>query len=111
MAFDADRFLKVAAGSALLAVGGGVGFYYGVHLPGLAAQKEEAKQTESEQRRNRYNICISNADNEYSFHWDSECDLLKKEKDCALPGYASSRVERFREENKERCMEEFKAGV
>lgn len=108
---NADAFLKITAGLALVSIGGGIGFYYGIHLPRLTEKKEIIKERDAQSRRDRYNVCISVADQQHSSHWDSECELLKQSEDCALPPYASSRVERFREEAKERCMEEFKAGV
>ncbi len=108
---NADAFLKVCAGISLISIGTGVGFYYGIHLPRFVEHREMSRKSEADERRARYKSCLASAEDQYFSHWNAECNLIKKEEECALPVYVYSRIERTRDQSLKICIDKFKAGV
>jgi hypothetical protein len=125
MAFDADKFLKVAVGVGVLMAGSGVGYHFGVYLPQIermkversdrvARERQELADSKERERKARYDSCLQEAIDAYETNWSNACKingLNNKSADCSLPRDSADRLEKFRKSDEESCLEEFKLGV
>jgi hypothetical protein len=124
MAGPIDTFLKLCVGISLLGAAGSVGYYYSVYLPSRdaqldrdrrleAAHAEYSRQAEQEriaaEKRDAevrsaaareasqatYQVCIQNAEANYSGTWATNCKRIseqnaKSNKDCLTQGSTKS---------------------
>jgi len=125
MALDADKFLKIAVGLGILTAGVGVGYHYVIYVPAadrakverserLASEREEAADQINRERRERYNSCISDAEENYNRGWNSDCKTLgidKRRDDCILPEFNVNSWNKLLKDDKAKCLEEFKSGI
>lgn len=58
-------------------------------------------------QKDHLNECLSDAEESYRKNWDRQCKAMGSKKDCQLPAYRATTVEKWRTEEKNRCMEKF----
>lgn len=97
-----DDVLKLAVAAGILSAGIGVGYYYGLHLPGRdervqleeTERRREARASEEqaqERRQESYRSCMVSAEADYSSRWDASCKrnaerAAQNRKDCMTRG-------------------------
>lgn len=72
---------------------------------------EEERRTELANQvrmEKMYDDCRESAYQMYQDDWNKSCELLKKEKDCALPSYYSNQHDEKREKDEENCVKLYK---
>lgn len=125
MAFDADRFLKVAVGLGILTAGVGVGYHYGIYLPQserlkierserIAREQKEANDSKESKRKERYISCLDLAYENYRDGWEQDCKRNgydNRGPNCSLPKYNADSWNKGYKEDRDQCLDEFKLGV
>ena len=74
MSESGGGFFKAAIGTGVLAAGLGVGFYFGIYLPGRDQVRTSAMAE-----------CMKAAYDDYTKDWETSCAQLKMGKNCKLP--------------------------
>jgi hypothetical protein len=164
-----DTFVKLCVGVSLLGAAGSIGYYYTVYLPSrdaqfdrdrrleaarveysrqaeqarLAAEKRDAEKEQAAAReavQARYQNCVRQAENLYSFSWANQCkstadkaarelkDCLSQvtlsksscetiyggrdsSPNCALPRPVGSDLSDTLDKSRRRCLDESRAGL
>ena len=86
-----DKVLKLATIVAVLMAGGGALHYFVMYLPAaedkkrvLAATELRKREVEMAQVKNKFNICVVSAKNDYNTSWDDYCEARGLKRDCPL---------------------------
>ena len=70
--------------------------------------QEDSRQ---ERLQEKYEDCIDNAYKEYLSQWNSNCKILKMEDECSLPMDYSDLLEKRKNYEEKKCMEEYENGM
>jgi hypothetical protein len=108
---DARKFLIVALGIGLLAAGAGLGYYYGIYLPGSNNRIEDEKRQIKEISKIKYQNCIIVANKTFDFDFRLNCNNLYQKNECDLPMNIVNNIENRTDRIRKRCIEEFELGL
>ena len=125
MVFDADKFLKVAVGVGILTAGVGVGYHYGIYRPNadrakverserLAREQRQDSESRDDLRRERYDRCLQEAQEDYNRGWAADCKSIginNKKENCFLPEFNVNSWNNILKSDRKTCLDEFKAGA
>jgi len=72
----------------------------------LEKEREEEK-ADKERREYLLEECLQQTYDAYKEFWDSECEILGKEKDCWLPSWNAERCDKYHKEMKDDCFKKY----
>ena len=110
MGGDVDKLVKISIVVASLLAGFGVFYHYVIYLPDV----EQLRIDKEHKVKSAYNACVVNAQKSYSAQWEGECKAIAKpgakagSEQCRLPGFIAERVNKLRDDDLARCIEEAK---
>lgn len=70
----------------------------------LPEKKLAQAKAETERKESKMRICMMIASNDYDTSWESNCDMLNRGKDCALPVYLADDLNEVLKDDKDRCV-------
>jgi hypothetical protein len=130
---DNNKFIKTCIAIAILMVGCSVSYYFVFLIPqqqtkilalkNAELEMEKKKEADKVAANNIQQItkdaAVSNAETDkenclqyasvnYSANWENSCKTLGLKKDCSLPSYSADRWDKFKEDQDNKCLEEYR---
>lgn len=96
MGDSSGGFFKAAIAIGVLAAGLGVGYYFGLYLPG----RDQARSTAVAE-------CLKRAADLYDKDWEDGCQSMKLGKSCKLPRLLATQIEDRHHQFADMCYRQF----